>query len=153
MNYYEQLKDKRWYHKRKKILERDGYKCTVCGCTKDLRVHHTYYYKESTEPWNYPSRSLLTLCDACHTQWHLQHENVYRDKSKPKKRDKATAVKPLTNLEKMTLKYWEVETTSHSGKSCGYNYFYARDKKHALSIMKKKRLPVFHIKEIKRVPA
>lgn len=149
MSYYEQLLDERWIKKRAKIIRRDGRKCTVCGSPYNLRVHHTYYYKEFTEPWKYPNGSLLTVCDTCHTRWHLEHENVY--KNKPKKFKKAKVkVKRLTKLDKMTMKYWEIETTSRSGKSLGCHYLYARTKEIAIIAMKRKRLPVLHIKEIRQ---
>ena len=81
-NYTELLKDRRWKEKRDKILRRDGYKCTVCGSTHDLQVHHTFYYDPPTLPWRYPEDSLLTLCGECHHKWHCEHENEIRIRGK-----------------------------------------------------------------------
>lgn len=39
-SYRELLFDERWREKRMHILERDGYKCTICGSEKNLVVHH-----------------------------------------------------------------------------------------------------------------
>lgn len=148
MSYLNLLLDKRWLQKRKSILARDNFQCVACGSGRNLRVHHTFYYKNRVNPWCYPNYSLETLCDTCHYNWHCEHEPVYKNNPIPKK--KKCVVHILTEIEKMTLKYFEVETTSHSGKSLGCNYFYARNKEEALKIMKKRRLPVFGIKVIKR---
>lgn len=69
-NYYQLLKDPRWWRKRRIILKRDKNKCTVCGSTKKLKIHHTFYYDKDTSPWLYPNKSLLTLCDDCHKKYH-----------------------------------------------------------------------------------
>jgi len=64
--YYEKLKDPRWQKKRLEIMERDGWRCAYCDDTKStLTVHHTFY-KMDADPWDYPSESLLTLCQKCH---------------------------------------------------------------------------------------
>lgn len=65
-SYYEKLKDPRWQRKRLEILERDGFACAVCGSnTSTLHVHHGFY-RRNVEPWDYPSKSLHTLCEECH---------------------------------------------------------------------------------------
>lgn len=81
-NYYAQLKDKRWFKKRDKILKRDKYACTCCGSKEDLQVHHTFYYKHMVNPWEYPNNSLLTLCNECHTNYHNTHELTIKDNPK-----------------------------------------------------------------------
>lgn len=81
MNNYElHLKDLRWKFKRKIILERDGRKCVKCGSAKILQVHHTYYYSQKTEPWEYPDNSLITLCKVCHQDYHKNNKIEYRDR-------------------------------------------------------------------------
>lgn len=72
----------KWFKKRGIILRRDNYKCTVCSSDKNLRVHHTFYYKNYVAPWEYPNNSLLTLCEDCHKKWHEQHEIEYRKNPK-----------------------------------------------------------------------
>ena len=49
-------------------------------------------------------------------------------------------------MDTSNKKYYEVATRSHSGKSLGYNYFWAKNLKEAKEIMKKKRLPIYSIK-------
>ncbi|MHC4616269.1 MAG: HNH endonuclease [Planctomycetota bacterium] len=64
--YKEKLEDRRWQEKRRQILERDDWRCTVCG-TKEgyLQVHHGSY-AAGVEPWEYPDGLLYTLCKECH---------------------------------------------------------------------------------------
>lgn len=48
---------------RGKILERDGYKCRICGSSENLEVHHMQalvYHGKSKE------ENLVTLCEECH---------------------------------------------------------------------------------------
>lgn len=54
---------------RKKVLERDCYRCTKCGATNNLNVHHIKRFAD------YPSERLnvsngLTLCESCHRDFH-----------------------------------------------------------------------------------
>jgi len=66
MSYKDDLKDPRWQKKRLEILERDGWKCRGCGDkTTTLHVHHQYY-QHGSKPWEYPSCTLITLCEDCH---------------------------------------------------------------------------------------
>lgn len=108
-NYRDLLRQERWIKKRTKILARDGYKCTVCGSTEDLQVHHTFYYDYPTLPWRYPDVSLITLCEKCHHKWHCEHENEIRPRfnrsGKKMKRDRKPMVKkrviiPVSEIQK-----------------------------------------------------
>ena len=77
-NYSELLKDPRWQKKRLKILERDKFTCQLCGDKETtLNVHHKYYDKDK-KPWEYPDKSLVTLCKDCHI---TEHESAieYKD--------------------------------------------------------------------------
>jgi 5-methylcytosine-specific restriction endonuclease McrA len=66
MKYSEKLKDPRWQKKRLQILKRDGFKCMSClSKIKMLSVHHKYYIT-GFDPWDYPNKSLITLCQDCH---------------------------------------------------------------------------------------
>lgn len=61
--YSKQLADPRWKSKRLEILERDNHRCRMCGTTKLLQVHHSYY---EGAPWEVPNRTLYTVCNSCH---------------------------------------------------------------------------------------
>ena len=74
-NYIADLQNPLWKKKREEILKRDGYKCLNCGCTEHLHIHHTQYHffktlKHKKEPWDYPSKYLITLCQRCHEEGH-----------------------------------------------------------------------------------
>ena len=65
-SYSEKLLDPRWQKKRLEILNRDNFQCQECGeQTKTLHVHHCIYRRDF-EPWEYPEKSLVTLCCDCH---------------------------------------------------------------------------------------
>ena len=64
--YSKLLKDPRWQKKRLEILQRDEFACQNCFDTETtLHVHHRYY-KKGNLPWDYPEKSLVTLCEICH---------------------------------------------------------------------------------------
>lgn len=66
--YFEKLRDPRWQKKRLEILERDNFTCQACQTKeKTLSIHHKYY-DFKIEPWDYDNKTLITLCDRCHTE-------------------------------------------------------------------------------------
>lgn len=84
-DYYKNLQSTEWKELRKRILQRDGYKCRFCGQSNHLQVHHKYYNKypnnKYVDPWNYPDSAFLTLCKRCHEHWHQTNTNkVYYKK-------------------------------------------------------------------------
>lgn len=72
--YSELLKDVRWKKKRNKIVHRDNDKCTNCGSTRLLHVHHMKY-ELGKLPWEYDDNDLVTLCKRCHKNWHDKNDN------------------------------------------------------------------------------
>lgn len=64
-SYRQKLRDERWKHKRKFILERAEFHCEDCGSTEVLEVHHCFY-AYGHEPWEYPLDLLRCLCRPCH---------------------------------------------------------------------------------------
>lgn len=75
--YWDKLKDPRWQKKRLEILNRDEFRCVICGDDEStLNVHHGFYRKD-LEPWEYPSESLHTLCETCHGQIKSEMQAVY----------------------------------------------------------------------------
>lgn len=48
---------------RKKILERDGYRCVKCGTTKPLHVHHKIPFRIVK---GHTMENMITLCKGCH---------------------------------------------------------------------------------------
>lgn len=73
------LFDPRWKAKRKLILQRDRNQCVICNSQEKLQVHHRqYHFSRSSntfkQPWDYPNKLLITLCESCHSKGHRQHE-------------------------------------------------------------------------------
>lgn len=72
------LRDPRWQKKRLEILQRDNFTCRKCKDeTITLHIHHTFYRKQETLPWDYPDKSLITLCENCH-----EYETAYLAEAK-----------------------------------------------------------------------
>jgi hypothetical protein len=47
-------------------MQRDKFKCIICGCNdKELHVHHRWY-QFGKEIWDYPDTCFETLCFECH---------------------------------------------------------------------------------------
>lgn len=68
---------------RQVALERDGYKCVICGATKELIVHHKDETGQTEKP-NNTLENLMTVCKACHIEIHkptrwkeTRHKIVY----------------------------------------------------------------------------
>lgn len=105
--YREALHNPKWLEKRKIILARDNNTCTVCGSKKNLHVHHTFYYNNvRVSPWEYPNKSLVTVCKDCHTKFHETCEVEYRKfvkkpKVKPKKKKQVKQEKDWSKTKLM----------------------------------------------------
>ena len=52
---------------RRQVLERDHWRCQICGCQQNLQVHHK-------EPRSHSGcdieKNLITLCEQCHRKAH-----------------------------------------------------------------------------------
>ena len=59
----------KWKEKREQIFKRDNYKCRGCDSNNELRCHHSFY-ENGRQIWDYPSKSLITLCESCHSKFH-----------------------------------------------------------------------------------
>lgn len=65
MTYSDKLKDPRWQKKRLEVLDRDKFRCTLCGDDKTtLHIHHKKY---SGEPWEASMDHLTSFCADCHS--------------------------------------------------------------------------------------
>ena len=51
----------------RQILERDGWRCQVCGSMQHLQVHHL---KLRSHSGGDEEQNLITLCAQCHEQVH-----------------------------------------------------------------------------------
>ena len=55
----------------KKVIEREQYKCKLCGTSQNLHLHHIIYRSEDRNLINEPSNCIM-LCIKCH---ELVHSN------------------------------------------------------------------------------
>ena len=58
---------------RNQVLERDRWRCQLCGTSNDLHVHHV---KSRSRLGRDTMRNLITLCVKC-------HETVHRTRGRP----------------------------------------------------------------------
>ena len=52
---------------RRKVLERDAWRCQICGSSKDLHVHHLIRRSSLGDD---AIENLITLCVSCHRRQH-----------------------------------------------------------------------------------
>jgi len=55
------------------VLSRDGYRCTTCGATRDLHVHHIVPRREGGPD---ELSNLVTLCFTCHERLHAERDVI-----------------------------------------------------------------------------
>lgn len=53
---------------RRKILNRDGWRCQICGSASNLQVHHLQFRSALGDD---TMDNLITLCNRCHNDVHL----------------------------------------------------------------------------------
>jgi 5-methylcytosine-specific restriction protein A len=51
----------------RQVLERDGWRCQVCGSMQNLQVHHLKFRSQSGAD---EEQNLITLCTECHERAH-----------------------------------------------------------------------------------
>ena len=51
----------------RQVLQRDGWRCQVCGSMQHLQVHHLKFRSHSGGD---EEQNLITLCDGCHAHIH-----------------------------------------------------------------------------------
>lgn len=77
--YSKKLRDPRWQKKRLEIMQRDEFTCQSCFDSESpLNVHHCYY-EYGNDPWGYPDKSLVTLCESCHEIETIEASNTKSD--------------------------------------------------------------------------
>lgn len=67
-NYLEYLTSKQWKEVRELALKRAGYKCQICGSTRNLDVHHSTYDHLGNETDHL--EDLVVLCAEHHQLYH-----------------------------------------------------------------------------------
>ena len=59
-----------WERSRLAALERDGFRCVLCGCSERLEVHHVVAWKVGDL---HAVENLETRCHVCHHRVHQKH--------------------------------------------------------------------------------
>jgi 5-methylcytosine-specific restriction endonuclease McrA len=52
---------------RLEVLQRDGWRCQLCGSSKALQAHHKNFRSQLGDD---SEQNLITLCDGCHKLMH-----------------------------------------------------------------------------------
>jgi RNA-directed DNA polymerase len=82
-----------WDEARHQALERDGYRCTECGSTHSLEVHHL---QPQHAKGTHAMRNLLTLCQECHAKTPSYGRSVTtRDGNNDGKPDEGKLSRPV----------------------------------------------------------
>ncbi len=68
MPYYDFLKTPYWAAVRYKVMQRAGFKCSLCNENGKLAVHHRSYENRGYEIQN--QKDLICLCNDCHEKFH-----------------------------------------------------------------------------------
>jgi hypothetical protein len=68
LKYSDFLETEYWKAVRRLVIERDRYRCVVCGSKKRLTVHHLTYKNHFKEHENLCY--LTTVCHDCHHEYH-----------------------------------------------------------------------------------
>ncbi len=58
----------------RQVLERDGWRCQVCGSMQHLQVHHQKFRSQSGGD---EEQNLITLCAECHARIHSKYPIVH----------------------------------------------------------------------------
>jgi len=56
-----------YQHLRRQVLERDGWRCQLCGSMAGVEVHHI---ERRSQAGADAEQNLITLCSACHRRAH-----------------------------------------------------------------------------------
>jgi 5-methylcytosine-specific restriction endonuclease McrA len=70
------LEEESYQNVRKRVLQRDGWRCQLCGSMTNLEVHHQQFRSHSGED---EEENLITLCFECHSSIHgraSEHRDV-----------------------------------------------------------------------------
>jgi hypothetical protein len=95
--YKEYLKTDVWLNKRDYVIEKRGAVCEGCGSTKNIRVHHTYYWRSVLNGKR--TTGLRVVCEDCHSKIHNEEKKLLENKIE-KTRNKAILKATATFLPK-----------------------------------------------------
>ena len=70
-----------WRRKRAEAFRIHGYKCAICGTTKNLQVHHLLYYRNGESIFGHedPAKDLRVLCEKHHPKGKYSAWQIKQD--------------------------------------------------------------------------
>ena len=71
---HRRLHARRWAATRRRVFERDGWRCTKCGRAGRLEAHHEPPLRTGGDP--YELAGIRTLCRTCHVERHRPDDMV-----------------------------------------------------------------------------
>lgn len=69
---YETAQERRYGRNWRQALARDGHKCTECGATEQLVIHHKDGRGRTSQNPNHDLDNLQTVCRSCHARIHKE---------------------------------------------------------------------------------
>lgn len=72
-NYLDYLQSDGWKEKRQLRLQKDSFKCQLCGKDNNLQVHHLNYRNLGKENIDH---DIITLCEGCHKIAHKNKDYI-----------------------------------------------------------------------------
>ncbi len=75
VNYFTYMTSAAWKRKRQFALDYHGIKCSVCGTSENLQVHHKHYRRLGREKM----KDLKVLCEGCHANEHEGLHGIVMD--------------------------------------------------------------------------
>ena len=66
--FYRKIQGRRWDRVRRRVLDRDGWRCGKCGLAGALEVHHVRPLHKGGDAW--AADNLAVLCRGCHIAAH-----------------------------------------------------------------------------------
>ena len=122
--YLSKLRKEKQYakNKRLKAINILGGKCSVCGCSNNLQIHHTKGYFINGKDEHVDKNSmfnrimngnfddLILLCIKCHSNEHLNNKDIFIDENKLKELNEVSFRYKQQNKD--TKKKWTKEYQS-----------------------------------------
>lgn len=70
-DYQRFMRSPAWAAQRRRVLQRDGYRCRWCG-GRGREAHHTVYYTPVAAT---PDERIIALCEPCHIRAHADKQH------------------------------------------------------------------------------
>jgi hypothetical protein len=124
--YKNALQDPRWDYKRKRILNRDNYRCTKCGRDDiKLHVHHIKYKQYGTMPWDYNDFELITLCEYCHKAEHEHQKTLKKYENKDNTNIVDFFIDIFEKKDHKKVKFYHFNTEYNDWNNIKQSYIYS----------------------------